>query len=58
MNKEGYVKEASECLEIPLNNVPRHIETKQLHCNENQLAAFYMTQVFIESYFQTNINLN
>ena len=28
MGKQGYVKEATECSEIPLNNVPRHIETK------------------------------
>ena len=58
MSKPGYIKEATECSEIPLNNVPCHIETKQLHCNENQLAGFYMTQVFIESNFQTNNNLN
>ena len=58
MSKQGYVKEATECSEISLNNVPRHIETKQLQCNESQLAGFYMTQVFIESNFRTNINLN
>ena len=57
MSKQGYVKEATECSEIPLNNVPCHIETKQSHCNENQLAGFYMTQVFIKSNFQTNNNL-
>ena len=58
MSKQGYVKEATECSEIPLNNVLRHIETKQSHCNETQLAGFYMTQVFIKSNFQTNSNLN
>ena len=58
MSKQGHVKEATEYLEIPLKKVPRHIETKQSHYNENQLASFYMTQVFIESKFQTNNNLN
>ena len=58
MNKQGYAKDATECSEIPLNNVPRYIETKQSHWNENQLAGFYMTQVFIESNFRTNSNLN
>ena len=58
MSKQGYVKEATQCSEIPLNNVSRHIETKQSHCNENQLAGFYMTQVFIESIFRINSNLN
>ena len=57
MSKQVYVKEATECSIIPLN-VLRHIETKQLHCNENQLVGFYMTQVFIESNFQTHSNLN
>ena len=62
MSKPGYVKEATECSEIPLNNVPCHIETKQFNCNalhcKNQLAGFYLTQVFIESNFRTNSNLN
>ena len=58
MSKQGYVKEATECSEIPLDNVPRHIETKQWNCNENQLAGFYITQVFTESNFRTNSNLN
>ena len=31
MSKQGYIKEATECSEIPLNNVPHHIETK--YCN-------------------------
>ena len=57
MSKQGYVKEATECSVIPIN-VPRHIETKQLHCNENQLAGFCMKQVFIESNFRTKSNLN
>ena len=43
MGEQGYVKEAVAYSEVPLNNVPRHIETKQSHCNENQLAGFYMT---------------
>ena len=43
MSKRGYVKEGTECSEILLTNDPRHIETKQSHCNENQLAGFYMT---------------
>ena len=55
MNKQGNVKEATESSEIPLNKVPHHIETKQPHCNENQLTGFYMTQIFIESNFRTNI---
>ena len=58
MSKQGYVKEATECSEIPLNNVPRHIETKQSHCNENQLVCFYMTQVFIKSNSRTKSSLN
>ena len=58
MTKQGYVTEATECSEIPLNDVPRHVEAKKLHCNENQLVGFYMTQVFIESNFRTNSNLN
>ena len=58
MTKEGYVKEATEYREIPLINVPRPIETRQLQYNENQLAGLYMTQVFIESDFRTNSNLN
>ena len=58
MSKQGYVKEATEGSEIPLNNVPRDIETKQSHCNKNQLAGFYMTQAFIENNFRTNSNLN
>ena len=41
MNKQVYVKEAAERSQIPLNNVPNHIETKQSLCNENQLAGFY-----------------
>ena len=53
MSKQGYVKEAIECSEIPLNNVLRHIETKKPLSNEDQLAGFYTTQVFIESSFQT-----
>ena len=57
MSKQVYVKEATECSVILLNVLP-HIETKQLHCNENQLAGFYMTQVFIESNLRTNSNLN
>ena len=56
MSKQVYVKEARECSVIPLNVAS--FETKQLHCNENQLARFYMTQVFIESNFRTNSNLN
>ena len=55
--KQVYVKEATECSVIPLN-VLRHIETKQLHCNENQLAGFCMTQVFIECNCGTNSSLN
>ena len=51
MSKQGVVKKATECSEIPFNNVLRHIETKQSYCNENQFAGFYMTQVFIESNF-------
>ena len=58
MSKQGYVKEAIECSEIPLNNVSRHIETKQWLRNENQLAGFYATQVFVESNFRTNSNFN
>ena len=58
MSKQGYVKEVTECSEIPLNNVPRHIETKQPLCNENQLAGFYMALFFIGSNFRTNNNLN
>ena len=58
MSKQGYVKEAIECSEIPLNNVLRHIETKKPLSNEDQLAGFYTKQVFIESSFQTNSNLN
>ena len=58
MSKECYVKKATQYSEIPFNNVPRHTETKQLLCNENQLAAFYTAQVFIESNIQTNSNLN
>ena len=58
MSKQGYVKKAIECSEIPLNNIPRHIETKQSHCNEIQLAGFFMTQVYIEGNFRTNSNLN
>ena len=57
MSKQVYVKEATECSVIPLN-VLRHIETKQLHCNENQLAGFYMTEVIIERNLRTNSNLN
>ena len=57
MSKQVYVKEVTECSVIPLN-VLCHIETKKLHCNENQLAGFYMTQVFMESNFRTNSNLN
>ena len=58
MSKQVYVKEATECSEIPLNNVSNHIETKQSLCNENQLAGFYTPQVFIESNFRTNSDLN
>ena len=43
MSKQGYVKETTKCSEILLNNVLRHIQTKQSHCNENQLVDFYMT---------------
>ena len=57
MSKQVYVKEATKCSVIPLT-VLRHIETKQLHCDENHLAGFYMTQVFIESKFRSNSNLN
>ena len=57
MSKQVDVKETTECSVIPLN-VLRHIETKQLHFNEDQLAGFYTTQVFIESNFRTNSNLN
>ena len=53
MSKQVYVKEATECSIIPLS-VLRHIETKQLYCNENHLAGFYMTQALIESNFRTN----
>ena len=58
MSKPGYVREAIECPKITLNNVPRHIETKQSHCSENQLADIYMTQVFVEISFRTNSNLS
>ena len=59
MSKQGYVKEVTECSEIPLNNVPRHIETKQPLCNDlAKLAGFYMALFFIGSNFQTNSNLN
>ena len=57
MSKQRYVKEATECSVIPIN-VPCHIETKQFHCNENQLAGFYMKQDFIERNFRTKSNLS
>ena len=69
MSKQGYVKHRVIILklpalrkpqysEIPLNNVRRHMETKQPHWNEDQLVDLCMTQVFIESNFRTNSNLN
>ena len=45
MSKQSYVKEVTECSEIPLNNFPRHIEIKQSQCNENLLVDFYMTSL-------------
>ena len=57
MGKQGYVNKATECSQIPFNNVPDHTETKQSLCSENQQAGFYTTHVFIKSNFQTN-NLN
>ena len=58
MSKQGYVEEAIEWWEIPFKDVPCHTETKQSLCNENQLTGFCPTQVFIESNFRTNSNLN
>ena len=58
MSKQGYDKKATDYSEICFNNIPRHIETKQLLCSENQLAGFYTKQVFLESSFQPNSNLN
>ena len=58
MGKQDYIKEAAQRLEIPFNNVPRHKETKQLLCNENQFAGVHKIQVFFESNFPTHCNLN
>ena len=58
MSKQGYVKKATECSKIPFKNVLRHIEIKQLLCNENQLTGFCTAQVFIQSNFRTNSNMN
>lgn len=58
MGKQDYVKETTQRSEIPFNNVPRHKETKQLLCNENQFAGVHTKQVFFESNFPSNSNLN
>ena len=50
MSKQVNVKEATKCSVISLSDL-RHLETKQLHCSENQLTGFYMTKVFIKSDF-------
>ena len=41
MSKQGYVKKATECLEVTISNVPRHTETKQSLCNENHMAGLW-----------------
>ena len=45
MSKQLNVKEATKCSVISLSDL-RHLETKQLHCSENQLTGFYISAGF------------